>query len=99
MCKLSIAGLGLLSLLIGAGQARGQSFPAPSVTRLMSVTGVFQPANGQPPAAGTVVTLSIYADREGGAPLWQELQTVTVDNGGRFSLLLGSTLPDGLPLE
>jgi len=70
-----------------------------SVPRLISVTGVFQPANGQPPAAGTVVTLSLYADQTGGPLLWQEMQTVTTDSAGRFTLLLGATQPDGVPLD
>ena len=37
--------------------------------------------------------------RPGGAPLWQETQTVVVDADGRYTLLLGATLPEGLPLE
>ena len=43
------------------------------------------------------VTLSIYADAEGGAPLWQETQTIAVDAEGRYSLLLGAASPDGIP--
>ena len=50
-------------------------------------------------AAGAVetVTLSIYADPEGGAPLWQETQTIALDAQGRYSLLLGATQADGIP--
>ncbi len=33
----------------------------------------------------------------GGAPLWQETQTVAVDGQGRYSLLLGASQPDGIP--
>ena len=32
-------------------------------------------------------------------PLWQETQTVAVNPDGRFTLLLGSTRPEGLPLD
>src|SRR5262245_5917402 len=73
----------------GAGSA--------TVPRLINVSGVFQPANGQPAAGVETVTLSIYADREGGAPLWQETQTIAVDAQGRYSLILGATRPDGIP--
>ena len=72
--------------------ALAQSAPAePTVTvpRLIQITGVFQPADGQPPAPVEVVTLSIYAEPEGGLPVWQEQQTVAVDRTGRFTLLLG----------
>ena len=32
-------------------------------------------------------------------PLWQETQNVNVDTEGRYSVLMGSTLNDGMPLE
>jgi hypothetical protein len=80
----------------------GQSAQPPSsvsVPRLVSVTGVYRPADGQPPPAGTVVTLLIYADEQGGAPLWQETQNVVLDKSGHYSLLLGAAQADGIPLE
>jgi Chaperone of endosialidase len=67
-----------------------------SVPRLITITGAFQPADGQPPPAQVGVTLSIYADQEGGTALWQEVQTVSLDKAGRFTLLLGSTQTDGV---
>lgn len=65
----------------------------------MRVNGVFVPANGQPVGPVETVTLAIYADEKGGAPLWQETQTVTVDAEGRYAVLLGASQNDGLPLE
>jgi hypothetical protein len=76
-----------------------QSGPSVTVPRLISITGVFQPADGQAPAPVEVVILSIYAEPEGGLPLWQERQTVALDQAGRFTLLLGATHPGGIPLE
>ena len=70
-----------------------------SVPRLINISGVFQPADGQPPTPVEVVTLSIYAAPEGGVPLWQEMQSVVVDKTGRFTVLLGASHPDGLPPE
>jgi hypothetical protein len=75
------------------------SQPSISVPRLIKFSGVFQPADGQPPASMEVVTLSIYAEQQGGVALWQEIQTVAVDTTGRFTVLLGASHPDGLPLE
>ena len=74
-----------------------QSVSSQSVPRLINVSGVFQPANGQPASAVETVTLSIYADAAGGAPLWQETQTIAVDAQGRYALLLGATQADGVP--
>ena len=59
-----------------------QSASSQSVPRLINVSGVFRPANGQPASAVETVTLSIYADSEGGAPLWQETQTIALDAPG-----------------
>ena len=70
-----------------------------SVPRVINITGVFRPVDGQPPAAVETVTLAVYADPEGGAPLWQETQTVTIDDRGRYSLLLGATTSGGIPPE
>ncbi len=77
----------------------GQSAQEQSVPRLVNITGVFRPADGQPAGAVATVTLSIYADPQGGAALWQETQTVAVDAQGRYSLLLGATRPEGIPAE
>jgi hypothetical protein len=41
----------------------------------------------------------LYAEQTGGAPLWLETQNVRADANGHYSVLLGSTKPDGLPAE
>jgi hypothetical protein len=74
-----------------------QPVSSPSVPRLINITGVVRPADGLPAGPVETVTLSIYADQEGGAPLWQETQTIAIDVQGRYSLLLGATRPDGIP--
>jgi hypothetical protein len=58
---------------------------------------VFQPADGSRPAPVETVMLSIYAEEQGGSPLWQETQTVAIDAQGRYTLLLGATHGDGIP--
>ena len=65
----------------------------------MPIGNTFHSADGQPAAAVEGVTLSIYRDEREGAPLWQETQNVRVDSEGRYSVLLGATLNEGLPLE
>ncbi len=83
--------------------AFGQSAPAnPSITvpRLIQISGVFQPVDGQPPSAVEIVTLSVYAEAAGGLPVWQEQQTVAIEKTtGRFTLLLGASHPAGIPAE
>ena len=79
--------------------AQSQLVSSQSVPRLVNVTGVFRPADGQPAGAVETITLSIYVDQHGGPPLWQETQTVAVDAQGRYSLLLGATRPEGIPAD
>ena len=95
------AALALFVLLgISPSTVLGQSSPPSltgSVPRLIYLSGVFRPADGQPPAPVEVVTLAIYADAEGGTPLWQETQSLAVDDKGRYALLLGASQADGIP--
>jgi hypothetical protein len=58
---------------------------------------VYRPADGKPPASIESVTLSIYIDQQGGAPLFQETQQVTLDDRGRYSVVLGAAHADGIP--
>src|SRR5580658_2560803 len=70
-----------------------------TVPHLVRINNTFHPANGHPPAPVEGVTLSIYRDERDGPALWQETQNVAVDSEGRYTVLLGATLNDGLPVE
>jgi hypothetical protein len=45
------------------------------------------------------VTFAIYAEQEGGAPLWMETQNVTFEEGGKYTVLLGASSKEGVPVE
>ena len=68
-----------------------------SVPRLIRLTGTFRPADGQTPLSVETVTVAIYAEETGGAPLWQETQKLAIDAEGRYALLLGAGQPEGVP--
>jgi hypothetical protein len=76
-----------------------QSAPTISEPRLINISGTFRAADGQAPAGMHAITLAVYAQETGGTPLWQETQQVAVDAEGRYSVLLGATQPDGVPLD
>jgi len=91
---------GALAAMIVSATAYAQSLQPPqTLPRLINVTGVFQPADGHKPARVEMVTLAIYTDETGGVPLWQEAQSVDVDSTGHYSLLLGASAADGVPLD
>ena len=92
----SVLGLVLMVSATAMGQTPGSSQSA-SLPRVISITGVVQPVDGQPLREVETVTLAIYADPIGGTPLWQETQNVVLDARGRYALLLGATSAEGIP--
>jgi hypothetical protein len=50
-----------------------------------------------PPTPNVRMLFSLYQEREGQTPLFQEVQDVQADAQGHFTVLLGSTRKDGLP--
>lgn len=70
-----------------------------TVPRLVRFSDTFHPASALPAAPVESVTLLIYKDQEGGTPLWQEIQNITLDSENRYTVLIGSTLNEGMPLD
>src|SRR3989338_5643052 len=68
-------------------------------SRLVQFGGVLKDHMGQPLSGVQGITFSLYKDQQGGAALWLETQNVALDEQGRYTVLLGSTQSDGLPLE
>lgn len=74
--------------------------PAPGVVpRLVRFSGVLKDRTGKGATGVVGLTCSLYELPEGGSPLWVEAETVKLDEQGRYTGLLGATLPDGLPLD
>jgi len=69
------------------------------VPRLVNFSGIARDGQGKTIAGTVGATFSIYKDESGGAPLWLETQNVQADARGKFTVQLGSTKPEGLPLD
>src|ERR1019366_8089057 len=54
---------------------------------------------GAAPTSVVAITLSLYAEQSGGAPLWSEVQNVHVDMSGHYTVQLGASKAEGLPLD
>src|SRR5579883_42848 len=95
--------LACLALLLPAGlfgqQTLNDTRPVTTVPRLVRISNTFHPANGMPAAPVESVTFSVYREETGGVPLWQETQNVNIDAEGQYTVLMGSTLNDGVPLD
>ncbi len=103
-CKLEV-GFILACFLTWFPLASGQSQEIPvqddyaqPVPRLIRFTGVLRDAARKPRTGIAGVLFSIYSDATGGAPLWQEGQNVRLDSQGRYSILLGSSTKEGIPV-
>lgn len=73
--------------------------PESVVPRLVNFSGVITDSKGKPVTGPVDLTFSLYSLKEGGSPLWAETQRVQLNDQGHYNVLLGSTLPEGLPLE
>jgi hypothetical protein len=91
-----------LSLLGSSLNAQQQSASAPiiaTVPRLVNFSGKTTDVQGKPIAGIAGVTFAIYKDQYEGAPLWLETQNIQADSKGNYTVQLGATKPEGLPLD
>jgi hypothetical protein len=97
---LFIACLG--SLLLGSILIAQQSNSAQSsaaVPRLVSFSGKVTDVRGNAMSGVTSATFAVYKDQYDGAALWMETQNVEADKDGHYTLQLGATKREGLPVE
>jgi trimeric autotransporter adhesin len=69
------------------------------VPQLVKFSGKVVDEQGSPISGILGITFSIYSAQQGGSPLWMETQNVTADAKGNYTVQLGSTQAEGLPLE
>jgi hypothetical protein len=82
-----------------SGSASGASAVA-AVPRLIKYSGEVRDARGEPLGSVAVrLNFAVYEEQLGGAALWAENQVVELDEQGQYSVLLGATRADGLPVE
>ena len=88
----------LVSATMHAQPAANSSAPA-VVPQLVSFSGKAINDQGKPVVGIAGITVSIYKDQYDGAPLWMETQNVNADVKGNYTVQLGATSAEGLPLD
>src|SRR5260370_14526417 len=88
-----------MSCFLAAAQQSATTQSSAPVPRLVNFTGKAADAQGKPISGIAGVTLAIYKDQYEGAPLWLETQNIQADAKGNYTAQLGSSKPDGLPLD
>ena len=66
---------------------------------LVKFSGVLTDPTGKPLSGPTEVTFKLYKQETDEEALWIETQSVEVDKKGRYTVLLGATQAEGLPVE
>ena len=92
--------------IIGAQQpsaqerrATGKNDDSSAVPRLIRYNGVYHNSGQQAQSGVAGVTFSIYRDQFDGTPLWSEIQNVQPGKDGNYSVLLGSSRSEGMPID
>ena len=86
----------LISPLVVLAQS-SQPGPSVSVPRLINISGVFRPADGQPPGRSRSSRCRSTPSRRAARRCGRRRRRVALDATGRFTLLLGATHADGIP--
>ncbi|HTZ95167.1 MAG TPA: hypothetical protein VMB18_02140 [Terriglobales bacterium] len=84
-----------------ASQAQQTAAPSPNtvVPQLVNFSGRALDSQGKPMAGLAGLTFAIYKDQFEGAPLWLETQNVQIDGKGNYTVQLGTSRSQGLPLD
>jgi trimeric autotransporter adhesin len=96
-CALLSLALSFLMTQLAVAQISTQT--ASTLPHLVRFGGTVKDLNGDFLTGVVGVTFALYSDQTGGAALWLETQNVTADSYGHYTVLLGSTKPEGLPEE
>src|SRR5579864_1618740 len=70
-----------------------------TVPRLVNFSGKAMDRQGKTISGIAGVTFAIYKDQYEGSPLWLETQNIQSDAKGNYTVQLGATKPEGLPLD
>jgi hypothetical protein len=99
-CSLSLLLVVSLSCCALNAQSQAPSQAAMAIVpRLVNFSGRMADALGKAISGIVGVTFAIYKDQSEGAPLWMETQNAQADAKGNYTVQLGATKSEGLPLE
>ena len=89
----------LLTVSLMNAQQPASSLSSSAVPRLVNFSGKAADVQGKIITGIAGGTFAIYKDQSEGAALWLETQNVQADAKGNYTVQLGATKPDGLPLD
>lgn len=93
-----LAGIALVCSSLFA-QESSSSSAAPTVPRVVNFSGIALDVQGKTISGIAGATFAIYKEQYEGSPLWLETQNIQADSKGNYTVQLGATKPQGLPLD
>jgi hypothetical protein len=92
--------VGFLSLATSLTAQTASINPASTqVPAVIQFSDVASDEAGSPLSGLVAITFSLYNNARGGEPLWTETQNVQLDSAGRYSVYLGITRANGVPIS
>jgi hypothetical protein len=89
-----------LSLVLAMTAQNSISSPgAAHVPPVIQFSDVARGEDGTPLTGTIQISFSLYNNSRGGKALWSEKQNVTLDDSGRYSIYLGITNTNGVPIN
>jgi hypothetical protein len=102
MVRLQMTALlaGFLMIPAGAGAQESTAADKVAITKI-AAPRLIRYSGAVSNAAGGKIALrfSLYSEEYGGSALWSETQQVQPGEGGQYTVLLGATLDEGMPLD
>ena len=68
-------------------------------SRVLKLKGILKDHDGKRLTGVVGVLFAIYEQQEGGAPMWQEVQNMELNERGSFTASVGATNGEGIPPE
>jgi hypothetical protein len=98
--SVQIAVLALTTVTAGWAQSTPSTTQAVSqgVPHVVKVSGFLKDASGSPLSNVVGVSFSIYADQNGGVPLWEETQNIQFSQG-YYAAMIGEGTSTGIPSD
>lgn len=94
-----LSGLCLLAATALDAQSAAPEGGKSRVPSLVPYAGALIDAEQLPIKGPQTLVFGIFAEEQGGVPLWEEVQIVDVDRTGHYFVTLGATRPEGVPLD
>jgi hypothetical protein len=98
--EIVVAAILVLAALPGRVTAQQNNAAASSaVPQIIQFSGIVKDGAAAVPSGTVSITFTLYENEQGGTALWSETDNVQVDAQGHYTALLGSTSPEGLPVN